>query len=271
MDDERTPTEPFQPLDEPQWLTPNAPDRPTTPLGDIPPIEPLPKRHTALIVGIAGALLVIGAAAAIFFLRSGETSEGAVALSYSLEPGSTRSYRMTMSMDGTVDAMAQQIPLDVTVGATVTQEVISVDDQGVATVEMRVEDLQIDSALLGAPSDLPQPEPVRMKIHPDGRIETEGGTLIGSVSPGGLVPGGDQLGAILPEGEVEPGDTWTKEVEVPLPFEDGETLSYTTQGRERGADRRDHLVVRGPHGHDDPVRSPRRPSRRWGRPARRGR
>jgi hypothetical protein len=176
MDDERTPTEPFQPLDEPQWLTPNAPDTPTTPFGDIPPIEPLPKRHTALIVGIAGALLVIGAAVAIFLFRSGGSGE-AVALSYSLEEGATRSYRMTMSMDGTVDAMAQQVPLDIEIGATVTQEVISVDDQGVATVEMRVEDLQVDSALLGAGTDLPQPKPVRMKIHPDGRFESEGGTL----------------------------------------------------------------------------------------------
>jgi hypothetical protein len=225
MDDERTPTEPIQPLDSPQWLTPNAPDT-TQPFGDIPPIEPLPKRRSALVIGIVGMVLVIAAAVAVFVFRS--AGGEAVALSYSLEEGSIKTFRMTMTMDGTMGAMGQEIPLDVTMKATATQEVLSVDDQGVATVEIRIEDLEMDAAMLGGVGDIPQPEPMRIKIHPDGRVETESGTLLGGGGPGAMAPGGNQLSAILPDEPVGPGDTWTEEIEVPAPFGDGESLSYET-------------------------------------------
>jgi hypothetical protein len=97
------------------------------------------------------------------------------------------------------------------VKGTLTIKILSVDAKGVATAELKQ---QIESGSVNG-LNLPRQEPQveQVQIGTDGHLS--GGNLGAGADPNGEVPGSDQFMAILPDGKVRPGDTWTKDFDRP--------------------------------------------------------
>jgi hypothetical protein len=112
---------------------------------------------------------------------------------------------------------------------TLSWKVVSVDDEGVATLEATIENLS--GTMNGTPLPVPQKDiTCRFRIAPDGRILTGGTLSFASAGSGQAFPGMDQFSALLPDRPVAPGDTWTKDFTQPIPFGQGE-LRYTSRNR----------------------------------------
>jgi hypothetical protein len=95
-------------------------------------------------------------------------------------------------------------------------KVVSVAGSGVATIRVRV--THAHATANGGRLHLPAKAlNQRIQLAPDGRVVS--GMLPGFSSQGGpgLAPGMDQFAPLLPDHPVEPGDTWTREADVPLP------------------------------------------------------
>ncbi|HJP65757.1 MAG TPA: hypothetical protein VKA30_05570 [Actinomycetota bacterium] len=187
------------------------------------------RRRWGLIAVAAGLAVLLGIGAFIFFTGGAETGS-AYALQFSkASPGDTYRYHMTMVMDLTMSS--KELGLDQPIRGTadmVTQfRVVSVDKDEVATVEFSVKEGTVESD--GVKQAAPDTS-VTMRIAPDGRLIDINGTPLGADSPlsGGL-PGADQLTPVLPPHAVKPGDTWSKDYEVPFPF--GGTLKYSSNNR----------------------------------------
>jgi hypothetical protein len=105
--------------------------------------------------------------------------------------------------------------------------VLSVDPDGTASVEMRVE--EADVTLDGERQAVPATQPVRMRISRDGRLLAGSGNLGSAGAASGLnVPGLDQFTPLLPDHPVQPGDSWSKDFTAPFPIGDGE-LRYRSR------------------------------------------
>src|SRR5204862_5383203 len=93
--------------------------------------------------------------------------------------------------------------------------VASVDDQGVATVTLSVEDLsgQMNGQTIGVPSQAP----VTILVARDGRILTADVGLGGGDVFGPAFSSSGQFVPLLPDHPVNPGDAWTKAYDQSLP------------------------------------------------------
>jgi len=179
-----------------------------------------PRRWARIVLVTALALLLT--AGGFFVLTRPRGPDVALALGF--RDGATYRYRMTMSMDGTLEVPLAEVPLDGEFSQTIAYHVVSVEPDGAATIDVEVEDVE------GAFAGQSVPEPtmgvaVRMVIGPDGRLlELDGRPLPEALQQawsdptgsGGL-PGMQQF-PLLPNDPVGPGDEWVKDIDQPVPF-----------------------------------------------------
>lgn len=224
MSDEQSPPQaPFLPAPPPPAAVQAA-----------PVAEALPKRrNTGLIVGAIVAVLVVLGGLIAFNLPVGdEGSASAQPLTLAFTPGQSETYTTHMTMDGQMDAGellggSQPVVMDVT--QRVTWVVDSVDGDGVATVSVTVDEMSGTVNGIAIPDESASAEPIQMQIAADGRILTAGGmSFAGAGQTGGAsFPGLGQMTPLLPDGPVEPGDSWTKDFSQEVPFGEG-TIEFTS-------------------------------------------
>lgn len=239
--------------------TPDAssspPTRPLSTIGDTWQAAPPGQgagdgRRTGWIVGSIAVVmaLIVGVLA---FSLLGSRDEAGAALALRFVEGETTSYAMHMTMKGSVSSPslpAASQPLDMNMKQDVSWTVRSVDEDGVATVEFAVTDMSGSLNGMEVPASQLQMPPVTLEIAPDGRILTAGGLSFESLGQnvGTGFPGMGQYTPVLPDGKVEPGDTWKKDFSQDLPFGEGK-IEYTTmntfQGYEQVGGRRVAVVT----------------------------
>jgi hypothetical protein len=153
-----------------------------------------------------------------------------VALALKFTPGQTVRYRVVLTMNGTVARETESFPYQVHVEETVLWRVESVDAQGIATVDLSVEDGTVTMNGQSHPSSSAAPATV-LQVAPDGRILSvqDAGVVPGRGAGTGF-PGLDQLTPVLPVRPVSPGSSWSRAFDQAYPFGEG-SLHYTTENR----------------------------------------
>lgn len=218
----------------------------SSPLPEPPPARswasepPARRRRTGPIVGAVAAVVVLAGAAA-FALTRGGTSAEAQPLALAFSEGQSETYSIHQTMDGQIDAdVLGSQPLQMDVTQVVTWEVVSIDDEGVATISLSTSEMSGTVNGVPIPQEQAQTPAIEFQVAPDGRIVSAGGLALGGAgqTQGFGFPGMGQLTPLLPDaGEaVAPGDTWTKEFAQEFPFGQG-TIEYTaTSTYERNED-----------------------------------
>jgi hypothetical protein len=160
--------------------------------------------------------------------------------------GEVTRYRVVESIDGTVTApgSGDKVPLHVVVGQTIAARVVSVDPEGTATMDVTIE--KSSFTVNGQTQAAPTGAPTRLRIAKDGTYVSVGGLDLRSIQSTGVdLPGLDRLAPFLPDHPVEPGDSWTRDIDVPFPFADG-PLGYRSTNvflREENVDGRRAAVI----------------------------
>jgi len=228
-------------------------DSPQSTIPAPPPIPepaapaPAPSKRKALIAGaIVGVLILITGIAVYAFLQGDSAEAQPLALSFT--QGESQTYEIHQTMDAEIasDVLGNQ-PMSMDITQVVGWEVVSVADDGTATIEVTV------SEMSGTVNGIELPEtpvsPIEMVIAPDGRIVSAGGLALGGAgqTQGFGFPGMGQLTPLLPdEGEiVAVGDTWEKEFSQDFPFGEG-TIAFTatsTYERDETVDGREAAVI----------------------------
>jgi hypothetical protein len=187
------------------------------------------RRAASVLVAAVVAVALLGGTATYFLLRSEPGTSGTqTPLALSFDRGDETTYDIHISMEGWVDlgALGEQ-PLDVDMRESVGWKVLRVDDAGVATVQVSVDEMS------GTANGQPMPptaagQSMTLRVTRDGQILDANGLSFGSTGSTGLggFPGMDQVTPILPDHEVAPGDEWDKHFSQSLPFGDGK-IEYT--------------------------------------------
>ena len=215
---------------------PPPPAEPTPPTGvqaDSFQAGPAPKqRRTGLVVGTLVVVLAVIAGIVGFTVLGGEDeSANAQPLALSFTPGQSETYTMHMTMDGTMSAgelLGGDQPITMDVTQVVTWETTTVDDEGVATITVTVDEMSGSVNGIAIPSDASATPPVEIQVTSDGRILSAGGMSFAGIEQtgGASFPGMGQMTPLLPDEAVEPGDTWTKDFSQEIPFGEG-TIEFT--------------------------------------------
>ncbi len=191
--------------------------------------EAAPRRRWG-VIGVAAAVALILVVGGFVFFRGGSGTPSAYALQFSTaKPGEVYRYAMKMEMDAAVSApqLGFSEPFQGAMEAVISMRVVSVDGDGIATVDMLIE--EGEATFLNVTESLPQ-ETTRIRIAPDGRfVEVNGHALPGGSGVGAGLPGVDQFAPLLPDETVSPGETWTKDVDLPIPFGEG-SMQLVVQG-----------------------------------------
>jgi hypothetical protein len=154
------------------------------------------------------------------------------------------SYRFHITVDGALSGgqVGVSVPLKGDMTADARWKVLSVDPDGVATV---------DETLSNIKSTLTGPQPgsttqtttnevhLQMKVAPDGRIVETSGPLLGA-NVSANAPGADQFFSILPDHAVKPGDTWTRDVTRANPFGSGQITIHSDDRYTKNATLKGH-------------------------------
>ena len=202
----------------------------------VPPPPPAPevpaRRRAGMVAGAVVVALALVAGAVAFVLLRDESSAEARPLALAFTQGQSQTYTIHQTMQGQITSdLIGDMPMDLDTTQVVTWEVTSVDDDGVATIEMAVTEMSGTVNGMDMPASTRAVPPVEIVIAPDGRIVSAGGLALGGAgqTQGFGFPGMGQLTPILPDdGEaVAPGDSWDKEFSQDFPFGEG-TISYTT-------------------------------------------
>lgn len=182
------------------------------------------RRRLGRLVLILGLIVALAVAGLVFLLpRNGEAD----ALAFRFAKGTVQHYRLQLSLEGSLEGGGVSQPLEMEMRQTFSMRTRSVDQGGVATVVLDVQDATavLNGQSIPAPGDFE----IELQIAPDGRILSGGGLSFAAGGSGGAaVPGADQFAPLLPDGRVSPGDTWTKEFELPFPLGEG-TIHYTAE------------------------------------------
>jgi hypothetical protein len=179
-------------------------------------------------VAVASILALVAGGG--FFLVSRQP-EPARTLTLSFAEGETQRYALQMHMDGSVStsspAGSHGYAMDVT--ENLSWKVLSVDEEGIATLAVTIKDLT--GTLNQKPLPVPQQDiTCRIRIAPDARILTGGNLSFASVGSAQGFPGMDQFSALLPDRPVAPGDTWRRQFIQPIAFGQGE-IRYAARSR----------------------------------------
>jgi hypothetical protein len=189
---------------------------PDSPLEETPSEPAPPRRPVGRVVVAIGVVVALAAGAVAFLLTRG----GGVALAMQFREGQAYRYRLTMTFDGEVDLGTEIQDFQFEMEETFSLDVESIDEEGIATVRMTIEDLSASADGDTVPTPDEDLE-FRLRIAPDGRILESGGLGFATgpnTGPG--FPGLDQFAPLLPDGSVSPGDSWTTEFEQAVPFFD---------------------------------------------------
>ncbi len=147
--------------------------------------------------------------------------------------GDTYKYTLSASLKYTIGAAGASIPIDIAMSAKETVNVKSVDSTGAADLSIVVSDLSLKTTTNGTTNSTTTTNstPVDMTVASDGRIVSVNGAAFGSNSlPGMSQMGGGLVSAILPDGTVKPGDTWTKDYDQANPTGSG-AIHITTKNK----------------------------------------
>jgi hypothetical protein len=204
----------------------------------IPPIPPPPaeaappkRRATGLVVGALVVVVAVIAGLVAFNTLGDKERANAAPLALAFTAGQSETYTMHMTMDGTLNAgeLLGEQPIVMDVTQVVTWEVVSVDDEGVATIEVTTTEMSGTMNGVALPAEVSSTPPVEMQIAPDGRILSAGGMSFSGLEQtgGASFPGMGQMTPLLPDGPVAPGDTWTKDFSQEIPFGEG-TIGFTS-------------------------------------------
>jgi hypothetical protein len=154
-----------------------------------------------------------------------------LALAY--KTGDTYKYNLHAVFKYTLGAEGMSIPLDMDIAAKETMTVKSVDATGTADLTVSVTGLTMKMTTNGTTNTTTTTTStdVSMKIAPDGRIVSINGSTFGSGSlPGMSGSEGGLVTAVLPDGKVKPGDTWTKTYDQANPMGSG-TVHIVTNNK----------------------------------------
>ncbi len=198
-----------------------------------------PKR---LVAALAAGLVVV-LVAAFLVLRMSGGAEGSV-FRYALSQGQKRTYDLTMTMSGAAAGVPNAPPIQGTITGTLGYEVVSSEPDGSSTIELTMENLEMEPATGAIP---PGKQTMRVKIAPDGSITgVEGaGGILGATGAGmdsSLLPGNPSDGPAsqfmfpqFPDDKIAPGATWSEDVDVPLPF-GGDAIKVHVAGEHVGVE-----------------------------------
>jgi len=225
MDEQSTHQQPTMP--------PPPPPREASPSTDAFRAGPGPKRRpTGLLVGaLVVALVVIAGIAGLSVLGGDGESASAQPLALAFTPGQSETYTMHMTMDGSMSAgelLGGDQPLVMDVTQVVTWETASVDEDGVATITVTVDSMSGSVNGMEIPATASATPSVEIQVAPDGRILSAGGMSFAGIEQtgGASFPGMGQMTPLLPDGPVEPGDSWSKDFSQEVPFGEG-TIEFT--------------------------------------------
>jgi hypothetical protein len=233
------------------YVPPNA-DVPAppdpTPAWSMEPAPTVRKRRSGLVVGAIVVVLALVLGAVGFIAMQGGESANAQPLALAFRQGQTETYAIHMTLDGEMssDFFGSQ-PLLMDMSQVQTWSVLSIDQDGVATIEVSTSELSgfVNGVALPA-SSVP---PLEIEVAPDGRVVSAGGLALGGAgqTQGFGFPGSSQLTPILPdEGDrVAPGDSWEKDFSQEFPFGEG-SIEYTassTYERNANVDGRQAAVI----------------------------
>ncbi len=222
MTDEQTPI--------PSSIPPMPPPPPPA-AAPAPEAAPPKQRTTGLVVGALVVVVAVIAGLVAFNVLVDKERANATPLALAFTAGQSETYTMHMTMDGTLNAgeLLGEQPIVMDVTQVVTWEVVSVDDEGVATIEVTTTEMSGTMNGVAVPAEVSSTPTVEMQIAPDGRILSAGGMSFSGLEQtgGASFPGMGQMTPLLPDGPVAPGDTWTKDFSQEIPFGEG-TIEFTS-------------------------------------------
>lgn len=191
-----------------------------------------PRRRRRLVWGALAVVLAVAAGSAVLATLERGPSAGARALRLSFTPGERATYRIHMTLDGTVSAgeLLAETPMAMDLTEVVTWEVTDVDEEGVATITVTVNEMSGSVNGVDLPPDPSALRSLEMRVAPDGRVLEAGGLSFAGadLSGGATFPGMGQMTPLLPDHPVEPGDTWRTSFSQDVPFGRG-TISYEAE------------------------------------------
>ena len=195
-----------------------------------PPPAPEPeaptRRRGMIALAVAVVLVVVAGLVAFAITRSDSAEAQPLALSFT--QGQERTYDVHQTMDANISSpLFGDEALSMDVSQVVGWKVVSVDDDGTATIEVTVSDMS--GTVNGTEVPSAPALPIEMQIAADGRVLSAGGLSLGAAESQGFgFPGMGQLTPILPDDgdAVSVGDTWDKEFSQDFPFGDG-TIDFS--------------------------------------------
>jgi len=204
-----------------------------------PSTSPPKRRRTGVVVGaLVAALGLVAGIAAVAVLGGGEDTAQAQPLGLTFTQGQSETYQIHSTMRATIEApsLGSQA-LDMDASQTVTWDVVSVADDGTATIRVSVTDVSGTVNGTEIPPSAAHSEPFEMQIASDGRIVSVGGMPLAGLeqAAGASFPGMSQFTPLLPDGPVSPGDSWEKDFSQDVPFGEGSiefTATSTLEGYE---------------------------------------
>jgi hypothetical protein len=204
----------------------------STPQVPFPAPPPAPEREAPTrrrgMIALAVAVVLVVAAGLVAFAITRSDSAEAQPLALSFTQGQERTYDVHQTMDANISSpLFGDEALSMDVSQVVGWKVVSVDDDGTATIEVTVSDMS--GTVNGTEVPTAPALPIEMQIAADGRVLSAGGLSLGAAESQGFgFPGMGQLTPILPDDgdAVSVGDTWDKEFSQDFPFGDG-TIDFS--------------------------------------------
>lgn len=243
---------PGQPLQAPQGPYPGqAPQPPQGPQGPVG--SPPPKNRGSLILILSLAILlvlIIGGGGYLVARRNDarpQTSTPSASpseprhrrsVNVSFRPGETRTYNMNMNMTGTIvpsEGATSATSWDMNARGKTTITGLEELQDGSARIRVTYSGVQMNGMIGGAQTSLDQaPASQEFTIAPDGSVKTADGVVLmtGEGLPSPLGASAFKTNSpvpVLPDHDINPGDTW--EGDVTVPTTSGKPLVVRTQSK----------------------------------------
>jgi hypothetical protein len=153
---------------------------------------------------------------------AGHRASRSAPLALLFRSGQTSAYRMSMKVNATIAASGRSQSLDSISSENVHWDVLSVNPNGTATIEVTASNATVTTNGRTQPIDV---APQTLLLTRDGRLlSANAGTLFADAPGGRLLGGGGELSAILPGTATKPGQSWTRHVSFTML---GSSLKYT--------------------------------------------
>jgi hypothetical protein len=232
MSEKGLPSEGAEPVSPPSPT--EAPTAEPIEAGAAAETQPPRRRQLDTVIGaIVVVTALVGSLVAVQLTRPSAEAK-AQTLAFAFTPGRTQTNTLHMEMEGTLameatGSLASEMPPDTSsplsleMTETGTMKVLSVDDQGVATIESSISDVSgtiiMNGITVPIPSSATNETSTRLKITSDGRLLEVDGQAVPSwvQGMGAGFPGTDQY-TPLPDHPVKPGDSWTESQSMDIPL-----------------------------------------------------